>query len=176
MSQTPSIDEIRARVSRKIESLDPGTPVASTVVFRLKRSEEARFEKSTDYLEKAATTLPGNIAFTFERGSEDSARDTVDYTSSGAWESAEAFRQYWESADLKPEDRDLPALADAWLRDNARFAILTVTESQTNHFRELGFNLHRIGPGEDNSIMVCLSREPLPRGGLFARLLSKITT
>ena len=81
----------------------------------------------------------------------------------------------WESADLKPEDRDLPALADAWLRDNARFAILTVTESQTKHFQELGFNLQRIGPGEDNSIMVCLSREPLPGGGLFARLLSKLS-
>ena len=82
----------------------------------------------------------------------------------------------WESADLKPDDRDLPALADAWLRDNARFAMLTVTESQTKHFQELGFNLQRIGPGEDNSIMVCLSREPLPGGGFFARLLSKITT
>ncbi len=82
----------------------------------------------------------------------------------------------WESADLKPEDRDLPALADAWLRDHARFAILTVTESQTKHFRDLGFHLQRIGPGEDHSIMVCLSREPLPGGGLLARLLSKITT
>ncbi|MCE9611222.1 MAG: hypothetical protein K8R23_13585 [Chthoniobacter sp.] len=82
----------------------------------------------------------------------------------------------WESADLKPEDRDLPALADAWLRDNARFAILTVTESQTHHFRDIGFNLQRIGPGEDNSIMVCLSRERLPAAGLLARLFSKLTT
>ena len=81
----------------------------------------------------------------------------------------------WESADLKPEDRDLPALADVWLRENARFAILTVTESQTKHFRDIGFNLQRIGRGEDNSVMVCLSREPLPSGGFFARLLSKIT-
>jgi len=32
--------------------------------------------------------------------------------------------------------------------------------------RKLGFNLQRIAPGEDNSIMVCLSREPLPAGGV----------
>ncbi len=82
----------------------------------------------------------------------------------------------WEFADLKPEDRDLPARADAWLSANTRFAILTVTESQTKHFRKIGFNLQRIGPGEDNSIMVCLSREPLPGGGLLARLISKLTT
>ena len=82
----------------------------------------------------------------------------------------------WESADLKPEDHGLPALADAWLRENARFAILTVTESQTRHFRDIGFNLLRIGPGEDSSVMVCLSREPLPTAGLLARFFSKLTT
>ena len=78
-------------------------------------------------------------------------------------------------ADGRGLKADWTALVDAWLRDNARFAILTVTESQMKHFCEIGFTLQRIGPGEDNSIMVCLSREPLPGGGLFARLLAKLS-
>jgi hypothetical protein len=81
----------------------------------------------------------------------------------------------WESADLKPEDRDLPLLADAWLRDSARFAILTVTKSQITHFRSIGFQVRRIGPGEDASTMVCISREPLPGGRWLARMLSKLS-
>lgn len=167
MSQTPSIDEIRARVSRKIESLDPGTPVASTVVFRLKRSEEARFEKSTDYLEKAATTLPGNIAFTFERGSEDSARDTVEYTSSGAWESAEAFRQYWESADLKHflhglEDFVVETPQAKFSFDGVSTGTSVLRTGQTDCWNTSGTAINCQGTGQDGDIRAGLP-SPNPR-------------
>jgi len=72
----------------------------------------------------------------------------------------------WESRRVDPEDRDLPALADAWLRDNARFAILT-SRKPTKHFPGTR-STSPIGPGRRQFHHVGLSREPLPGGGLFS--------
>jgi len=68
----------------------------------------------------------------------------------------------WESADLREHERYLPELANAWFNRNARYTILTVTDPQIVSLRRLGFTVKKIGKGEDNSKMVCLSTLKLP--------------
>jgi hypothetical protein len=69
----------------------------------------------------------------------------------------------WESADLREHERDLPRLADAWFDKNARYTIVTATERQIRHHRQSAHAVSRLGKGEDNSTMVCLSRTRLRR-------------
>ena len=79
----------------------------------------------------------------------------------------------WENADLPEEDRDLPRAADAWLEANARLIVLTATADQLPPWRERGFAVTDFGPGEDDSRLVLVSREPLPlrlrAGALISR-------
>jgi hypothetical protein len=77
----------------------------------------------------------------------------------------------WESADLREHERNLPELADAWFERNARYTILTATDPQIGHLEQIGFKVVRLGKGEDNSTMVCLSKSRLPQSS-WQRLLS----
>lgn len=80
----------------------------------------------------------------------------------------------WESADLREHERNLPDLADSWFEKNARYTIVTATHSQIGKFKKLGFAVKKMGKGEDNSTMICLSKEELPRfyyRGCIKRLL-----
>jgi len=76
----------------------------------------------------------------------------------------------WESADLREHERDLPLLADAWLAKNVRYTIVTATDLQIRTWRQVAFVVARLGKGEDNSTMVCVSKSPLPRS-LWQRLV-----
>lgn len=63
----------------------------------------------------------------------------------------------WESADLRPHERELPRLADDWLAREARLAILTATTRQVLRLRLHGRAVRAIGPGEDRSRMVSVT-------------------
>jgi hypothetical protein len=76
----------------------------------------------------------------------------------------------WESADLRKHEQGLPKLADAWLAKNVRYTIVTATDLQIRTWRQVAFVVARLGKGEDNSTMVCVSKSPLPRS-LWQRLV-----
>jgi hypothetical protein len=77
----------------------------------------------------------------------------------------------WESADLRPHEQDLPARADVWLENNARFIVLTVTRAQLARFRQRGLTVSNLGRGEDKSVLACFSRLPQPHSW-WQRLLT----
>lgn len=73
----------------------------------------------------------------------------------------------WESADLRDHERGLPELADTWFERNARYTFLTATDRQIAHWRRRNFVVMKIGRGEDDSTMICVSRSRVP--GAFWR-------
>ena len=64
----------------------------------------------------------------------------------------------WDSADLREHERALPQAADAWFAENTRYTIVTATGAQIRHLKRLGFSVTRLGRGEDDSTMVCISK------------------
>jgi len=77
----------------------------------------------------------------------------------------------WTRQGRAAQERDLPLLADAWFARNAGYTILTVTAPQVRCLKRLGLVVVRLGVGEDNSTMVCISKSGLPRP-FWQRLLS----
>jgi hypothetical protein len=68
----------------------------------------------------------------------------------------------WDSAELRDNERNLPDLADAWFEKNTRYVILTATSSQTARLLAMNFKIKQLGKGEDDSEMICLSKNLLP--------------
>lgn len=68
----------------------------------------------------------------------------------------------WESAQLRPGERDLPRLAGIWLHRHARYLFVTATQGQIASLGRSGRDVVRLGRGEDYSELVCAGR-PLPR-------------
>ncbi len=60
----------------------------------------------------------------------------------------------WESAELRPSERELPEQADRWFARNAKFTILTATEHQITSLQNKSFSVNLLGKGEDNSHMI----------------------
>ncbi len=61
----------------------------------------------------------------------------------------------WDKADLPVEESNLPQRTMAWLRQNCRFVFLTVNDSQVDWLKREGWFLWYVGPGEDDSQMIC---------------------
>lgn len=70
----------------------------------------------------------------------------------------------WENADLSKRDVNLPGEADAWLRRNARYIIVTATKAQLERWRADGFAVGDLGAGEERSRLACIARHRLPAG------------
>ena len=68
----------------------------------------------------------------------------------------------WESADLPEAEQDLPAVTDIWLRNNAGTIFLTAKPEQLEGWTGAGWSIADLGRGEDQSRLVCLSRDRLP--------------
>lgn len=68
----------------------------------------------------------------------------------------------WNSADLRGAEKNLPNLADDWFLRHARYIVVTATPSQIEHLKAIGFSTVSLGRGEDDSEMICASKEPLP--------------
>lgn len=102
--QTP-IDALRAQVSRMLDTLDQGIPIASTVVFKVNRAKESTFIKISDVLAEATRKLPGCNVYAYHEhkpwhdGQEQAG--TVQYLIYEDWETVELFRTQWNSEHLK---------------------------------------------------------------------------
>jgi hypothetical protein len=80
----------------------------------------------------------------------------------------------WQSADLREHERDLPKLADDWLGRNVRYSILTATKDQVDRLKDARFIVNDLGTGEDDSRMICISRERMPTKSWFGAGLSRL--
>jgi len=69
----------------------------------------------------------------------------------------------WKAAELRDSESDLPERTDAWFARNARYTFVTAKRAQIAQLRSKGFNVTRLGKGEDRSSMACISTERLPR-------------
>jgi quinol monooxygenase YgiN len=105
MSQGPSIDDLRAEVTRMLNSLDPQSPISATVVFHVKRSREETFVKNADALTEATLRLPGVNVFAYQKRQptqqEDGHDNSVEYLIYEDWETVRQFRRQWDSEHLK---------------------------------------------------------------------------
>jgi hypothetical protein len=61
----------------------------------------------------------------------------------------------WEKAELGSECHDLPQKTLKWMKTNCRFLFLTVTESQITWLKNSGLFVFEVGPGEDDSRLIC---------------------
>lgn len=68
----------------------------------------------------------------------------------------------WENADLRDDERGLPALADAWFDAGARWIAMTMRGEQVGPWRRRGYRALDWGSGEDDSRLVLLTRERVP--------------
>jgi hypothetical protein len=78
----------------------------------------------------------------------------------------------WESADLRESEKDLPAQVDAWFEQNSRYVIVTATRLQIKRLRRQGWFVEELGKGEDESRMICMTREH--RGSWGARVDNRL--
>lgn len=108
-NQHNPIDDLRAQVSRMLDTLDPGTPIAATVVFKVNRAKEAAFIKNSDALAEATRKLPGCNVFAYHEHKpwHDGQQQpgVVQYLIYEDWETVEFFRAQWDSGHLKQFQR-----------------------------------------------------------------------
>ncbi|MBR1730604.1 MAG: hypothetical protein IJ728_13900 [Selenomonadaceae bacterium] len=64
----------------------------------------------------------------------------------------------WHSAQLRKHEENLLFQTLQWFEKNSRFIIVTATKEQIIFLQNNGFKLKLIGKGEDDSYMICFSR------------------
>jgi hypothetical protein len=64
----------------------------------------------------------------------------------------------WGDAGLSESELGLPQQVDAWLRANVRHIVLTMTRRQAVVWSAHGFGVQDLGPGEDESRLVRLTK------------------
>ena len=65
----------------------------------------------------------------------------------------------WQSAKLRAHEKDLPNQTLTWLETNAEFFIVTATDDQIEMLEKSDLKIIRIGKGEDDSHMICLTKK-----------------
>jgi haloalkane dehalogenase len=95
----PSIDEVRARVSRMLDSISPDTPIAAIVLFKVDRAKEVQFIENANVLTEATRRLPGVNVFSFHKALE--IDDSLEYLIYEDWQTRDLFRTQWDSNHLK---------------------------------------------------------------------------
>lgn len=105
MPKTHPIDELRAQVLRMLDTLDARQPIAATVLFKIKKKQEALFARKADALAAATTKLPGARIFNYHQltpiQSEREAGDAIEFLIYEEWGSRAEFRTQWNSEHLK---------------------------------------------------------------------------
>lgn len=105
MPQNQPLEEIRADVSRMLDSSDPNSPIAATVVFKVKKESERAFDQNIAELARATLLMPGVKVFNYHRHrslpSIPDAPQTVQYLIYEHWESVSLFRSQWNSDHLR---------------------------------------------------------------------------
>jgi haloalkane dehalogenase len=96
------IEEYRSQVSQMLDSLEPGTPIAAIVLFKVARAKEQAFLKNASVLTEATRRLPGCNVFSFHQAVQSgSAAEAIEYLIYEDWETRDLFRTQWNSQHLK---------------------------------------------------------------------------
>jgi len=98
-STSESLQQMRAQISSLLDRADQSTPVSASSVFRVALAKDSRFASSVDALAAAANRQSGLRAFRHRQRAAD--RNSIEYTIDEDWESASAFRTYWNSSDVR---------------------------------------------------------------------------
>ncbi|MBE8950989.1 MAG: hypothetical protein SR3Q1_10430 [Quinella sp. 3Q1] len=64
----------------------------------------------------------------------------------------------WHSAQLRPNEQDIPMKTLLWFERNSKFFIVTATVDQIKFLEQRGFTIVLLGKGEDDSYMICVSK------------------
>ena len=64
----------------------------------------------------------------------------------------------WHSAQLRPNEQDIPMKTLQWFERNSKFFIVTATVAQIELLERRGLTIARLGKGEDDSYMICVSK------------------
>ena len=64
----------------------------------------------------------------------------------------------WESAQLRTHEQELSMKTLQWFERNGRFFIVTATVSQIKFLEKRGLTIEVLGDGEDDSYMICVSK------------------
>src|SRR5262249_33754140 len=101
--QRRQIDELRAAVSQLLDKLDPDTPIAGTVVFRVGGKSERDFVSNISVLTEATRRLPGCNVFAYHKTmpGKPEQDDSVGYLIYEDWETVNLFRRQWNSQHLR---------------------------------------------------------------------------
>src|SRR5215213_1559219 len=102
MSHGHPIDDLRAEVTRMLDTLDPGSPIAAIVLFQVDGAKEKTFVTNADVLAEATRRLPGANVFAYhERQPGGGSPGSIEYLIYEDWETVEQFRAQWDSEHLK---------------------------------------------------------------------------
>ncbi|HEX4963481.1 MAG TPA: DUF1566 domain-containing protein [Thermoanaerobaculia bacterium] len=100
--QPPSIDQVRARTSQLLDSLDPDGPIAATVVFKVLRAKETEFIRNANTLTEATRKLPGCEYFAYYVAIPSAPpNEPAQYAINESWKTVRQFKTQWDSAHLK---------------------------------------------------------------------------
>jgi len=99
------IDELRARVSKMLDEMDPLTPIGVTVTLPIDRHKESEFKQSAAELAAAAEKAPGCRFFEYGKRKpidpELPDSPSVAYLILQEWHSVDLFRVHWNSDYVK---------------------------------------------------------------------------
>ncbi|HEX4963478.1 MAG TPA: haloalkane dehalogenase [Thermoanaerobaculia bacterium] len=94
--------DLRSRVLRMLDTLEPGIPLAAIVIFKVDRAKERRFLEEADALTRATRRLPGCNVFAFHKAAQSGATtEPIEYLIYEDWETRELFHTQWTSDHIK---------------------------------------------------------------------------
>lgn len=100
--QNTFIDELRARISQMLDTLDQEAPIAATVVFKVKPAKESEFISNADALTEATRKLPGCQFFVYQKAIQTGPpSEPIEYAINESWQTVRSFKKQWESDHLK---------------------------------------------------------------------------
>lgn len=100
--QNSFIDELRARISQMLDTLDPESPISATVVFKVKPAKESEFIRNAEALAEATRKLPGCEHFVYQRAIQAGPpSDAIEYAINESWKTVREFKVQWNSDHLR---------------------------------------------------------------------------
>jgi len=94
-------DELRGQVSSLLDSLDPNTPAAAIVLFRVAGSQEPAFLENASLLSRISRRQPGCNGYSLHKTTGGESAAGLEYLLYEQWQDREAFRAQWKSLHLE---------------------------------------------------------------------------
>lgn len=172
-----ALDQIRANVSKLLAGLDPKSPISSTAVFKMKKSEEEKFKEIANELAEAARRSPGCVVFEYQKhhpyeGESGKGRGAVEYLIYEAWARVADFQAQANSTHLKeflegvfdvlglpPPDQNFYT---GWHRRDAGAGGRTLQTGQKRCWDSKGGGIDCAGAGQDATFEAGVA-SPSPR-------------